>query len=89
VATNQSYPVASSDYVGRSPTNGISFVAGGFSAYTWDGKQLFTNPAGKVHRKELPSGAYKLQLIVTKALAEAGNAAHVETWTSPTILITR
>ena len=89
VATNESYPVASSDYVGRSPTNGISFVNGGFSAYTWDGKQVFTNPAGKVHRKELPSGAYKLQLIVTKALAEAGNAAHVETWTSPTIVITR
>jgi minor extracellular serine protease Vpr len=87
-ATNASYPVASSDYVGRDPTNGISFQAGGFSAYIWDGKQLFTNAAGKVQRKELPSGAYKLQLVVTKALAVDGNAAHVETWTSPTIVIT-
>ena len=36
-----------------------------------------------------PDPSYKLQLVVTKALAEEGNAAHVETWTSPTIVITR
>jgi subtilisin family serine protease len=89
VATNESYLVASSDYLTRNAANGVSFVAGGFSAYTWDGKQVFTNAAGKVQRKEVPSGAYKLQLVVTKALAEAGNAAHVETWTSPTLVITR
>jgi hypothetical protein len=37
----------------------------------------------------VPEGAYKLELVVTKALAEAGNAAHTEVWTSPTIVITR
>jgi minor extracellular serine protease Vpr len=89
VASNESYLVAASDYLSRNATNGTSFVLGGFSAYTWDGKQVFTNAAGKVHRKEVPSGAYKLQLVVTKALAEEDNTAHIETWTSPTILITR
>ena len=89
VATGTSYLLDASDYVGRNAANGVSFVAGGFSAYIWDGKQLFTNAAGKVQRKEVPSGAYNLQLVVTKALAQEGNAAHVETWNSPTITITR
>jgi subtilisin family serine protease len=89
VATNQWYPVAFSDYVSRNAANGVTLVSGSFTTYTWDGKQLFTNAAGKVHRKELPSGAYKLQIVVTKALAEEGNPAHIETWTSPTLVITR
>jgi subtilisin family serine protease len=88
-ATNESYLVAFSDYVSRNAANGISFVNGGFSTYTWDGKRIFTNTAGKLHRKELPDGAYKLQIVVTKALAEEGNAAHTETWTSPTVVIAR
>lgn len=89
VATNQSYLVASADYLGRNAVNTISFVNGGYSTYSWDGKRIFTNAAGKVHRKGLPAGAYKLQLVVTKALADAANPAHVETWTSPTVVITR
>ena len=89
VTTGESYLVAFSDYLGRNATNGTSFQNGGFSTYTWDGKAIFTNANGRVNRREVPSGAYKLQLVVTKALAEAGNAAHVETWNSPTVVITR
>jgi hypothetical protein len=89
LATNQSYLVTSADFVGRNAANGPSFQLGGFSAYIWDGKQVFVNAAGKVQRKEVPAGAYQLQLVVTKALAEEGNAAHVETWNSPTFTITR
>jgi minor extracellular serine protease Vpr len=89
VATDQWHLVAFADFVTRNAANGISFVNGGFSTYTWDGKRIFTNAAGKVHRLELPDGAYKLQIVVTKALAEADNPAHVETWTSPTINIVR
>ena len=88
-ASGRSYLAGFADYVIRNPTNGASLVNGGFFTFTWDGKQLFTNAAGKVHRKEVPEGAYKLQLVVTKALAEAGNPAHVEVWTSPTIIIER
>lgn len=89
VATNKSYLVASADYLSRNATNGRSLADGGFSTYTWDGKRLFTNAAEKVRRQELPAGLYKLQLVVTKALAEANNASHIETWTSSTINITR
>jgi subtilisin family serine protease len=88
-ATGRSYLAGFADYVIRNPTNGPSLVNGGFFTFTWDGKQLFTNAAGKVHRKEVPEGAYKLQIAVTKALAEAANPAHVEVWTSPTIVIQR
>ena len=85
VATDQAYLVGFVDYLPRNASAGV----GGYARFTWDGKQLFTNPAGKVHRKALPDGAYKLRLIVTKALAEQGNAAHLETWTSPQINIVR
>jgi hypothetical protein len=89
LATNQSHLVAFADYVSRNANAGVSLVNGGFSTYTWDGKRIVTNAVGKVQRTELPTGNYKLQIVVTKALAEANNAAHIETWMSPTIFITR
>jgi minor extracellular serine protease Vpr len=89
LANNQSHLIAASDYVSRNANNGLSLGQGGFTAFTWDGKVPFTNAAGRVGRKELPAGAYKLQLVVTKALAEENNPAHIETWTSPTINIVR
>ena len=88
VVTNRSYLVAFADYLRRNATNGLSLVNDGFSTYTWDGKAIFA-AAGKLHRKEVPAGLYQLQVVVTKALAEPGNAAHVETWTSSTINIIR
>jgi minor extracellular serine protease Vpr len=89
LATNQSHLIAFSEFVNRSANNGLSLAAGGFSTFTWDGKVPFTNAAGQVQRKELPNGAYKLQIVVTRALAEANNPNHIETWTSPTINIVR
>jgi minor extracellular serine protease Vpr len=89
VVTNKSYLVAFADYLRRNATNGVSLVNDSFSGYLWDGKQIFTNAAGNLHRKEVPAGLYQLQVIVTKALAEPGNAGHIETWTSPTINIIR
>jgi hypothetical protein len=89
VVANKSYLVAFADYVSRSATNGRSLADGGFNTFTWDGKRLFTNAAGKVQRQALPAGLYQLQVVVTKALAEEGNASHVETWTSPTMNIIR
>ncbi|HEX4815437.1 MAG TPA: S8 family serine peptidase, partial [Nonomuraea sp.] len=59
--TNESFLVASSDYLSRNAANGISIVSGGFSAYTWDGKAIFQSASGRVQRRELPSGPYKLQ----------------------------
>jgi minor extracellular serine protease Vpr len=64
-------------------------VPGSFFAYTWDGKRQFTNAAGMVRRQELPAGLYRLQVLVTKALADPANPAHVETWNSPVLNIVR
>jgi minor extracellular serine protease Vpr len=91
-AANQEFLVARSDFVERNPTNDLTppgqSTGPGFFTYTWDGKAVFTNEKnGVVNRRGLPNGTYRLRLVVTKALAEAGNPAHIETWDSPTLNI--
>jgi len=66
------------DYVGRNSTST------GFFAYAWDGTTLGGN---KVYT--VPDGQYYIVVEVVKALGDASNPAHVETWTSPTITIDR
>jgi minor extracellular serine protease Vpr len=90
-ASDQEFLVARTDLAERNPTNDLSPPGGatgpGFFTFTWDGKAVFTNPNGVTNRRGLPSGTYKLRLVVTKALAEPGNPAHIETWDSPTMNI--
>ena len=86
-ASGQEFLVARTDLAERNPTNDLS--ATGFFTFRWDGKAVFTNANGTVNRRALDAGVYKLRLVVTKALAEAGNAAHIETWDSPTLNIVR
>jgi hypothetical protein len=62
-------------YLGRNST------AGGFSVVTWDATDRRGDP--------VPSGQYVIKLTVEKALAEDGNPAHLETWTSPVITVIR
>jgi hypothetical protein len=86
-ASGQEFLVARTDFAERNPTNDLT--ATGFFAFRWDGKAVFANPNGTVNRRELDTGVYRLRLVVTKALAEPGNSAHVETWDSPTLNIVR
>lgn len=86
-ATGTSYLVAAGDYLSRNQTNDRERT--GYTVYTWDGKYVADTGGGRLNRREAPLGQYKLQLVVTKALAEAGNAAHVETWDSPAFTIVR
>jgi minor extracellular serine protease Vpr len=91
-ASDQEFLVARTDLAERNPTNDLTppgqTSGPGFFVYTWDGKAVFENTNnGKVNRRGLPDGTYRLRLVVTKALAEPGNAAHTETWTSPTMSI--
>jgi minor extracellular serine protease Vpr len=90
-ASNQEFLVARTDLAERNPTNDLTppgqSSGPGFFTFTWDGKAVFTSAKGNVNRRELPSGTYRLRLVVTKALAEAGNPAHTETWESPTMNI--
>ena len=84
-SSDNEFLVARTDLAERNPTNDLGPT--GFFVYTWDGKAVFTNTNSKVNRRALPNGTYRLRLVVTKALAEANNAAHTETWTSPTMSI--
>src|SRR5262249_24120625 len=77
VVTNKSQKfVLSQDYVERNTT------ATGFFAFSWDGTT--TNENGK-GAKTVANGTYKIVLTSLKALGNEKNAAHTESWTSPTI----
>jgi minor extracellular serine protease Vpr len=65
------------NYLGRNPSNGYFWV-------TWDGE---TQNGKKI--ETVPNGQYQLRLTVLKALGDATDPAHSETWTSPTITIAR
>jgi hypothetical protein len=58
--------------------------ATGFFALSWDGVTYAGNKA-----YVLPNGQYRATLSVLKALGDAANPAHWETWTSPVITIAR
>jgi hypothetical protein len=62
----------------RSPT------AGGFYEFSFDGT-TFTGP----WTRTVPDGEYVLRLTVLKALGDAADPAHTETWTSPPFVIDR
>jgi minor extracellular serine protease Vpr len=66
------------EYVGRNSTSTA------FSAYSWDGTTTSGNRTYTV-----PDGQYTVKLSVLKALGDAANPAHWETWTSPVITIDR
>jgi minor extracellular serine protease Vpr len=70
--------VFTQSYVGRnSGANGSFSIA-------WDGQ---TASNGKTYN--VPNGQYVIKVSVRKALGDATNPAHVETWTSPVITIAR
>ncbi len=56
----------------------------GFFAFTWDGTTVAGNKTYTV-----PNGRYTVELEVLKALGDAENPAHWETWTSPVITVNR
>jgi minor extracellular serine protease Vpr len=75
--------VVEADYLSRNSTATAIF------AFAWDGRIDQVNPNGKTVRRATPNGQYKLQLKVLKALGDASNASHWETWTSPMFRIAR
>jgi len=65
-------------YLGRNAT------ATGFFALAWDGVTT-SGPKSYV----VPNGTYIMRMTVLKALGDASNPAHVETWDSPSFTIAR
>jgi minor extracellular serine protease Vpr len=87
-ANPDGFLLAAQNLFERNPTN--DRAATGFFTYTWDGKAVFTNAKNaSVTRRELPAGTYTFRVLVTKALAEVNNPAHVEIWNSPAMNIVR
>ncbi|MEA2564555.1 MAG: minor extracellular serine protease Vpr [Acidobacteriota bacterium] len=58
-----------------------------FFSFAWDGTRQHNNGNDKV--KVVPDGQYRLTVKVLKALGDANNPAHWETWTSPVITLDR
>ncbi len=63
-------------------------VATSFFSFAWDGTRLHSN-GNKLKTKEVPDGQYVLVLKVLKALGDANNPAHWESWTSPVVTLDR
>jgi minor extracellular serine protease Vpr len=64
-------------------------TAGGFFAFGWDGTRIHNASSSNDLFKLVPNGDYVIRLTVLKALGDARNPAHWETWTSPAFTIAR
>lgn len=75
-------PVALSvDFMPRNST------AGGFFAFSWDGRLISSQKNGAIIAKNMPNGTYKLRMEVLKPLGTA--PADVETYTTDAFTIAR
>jgi len=63
-------------------------TATGFFAFSWDGTRLHSE-GNKLKVKEVPDGQYVIVVKALKALGDANNPAHWETWTSPVVTLDR
>jgi minor extracellular serine protease Vpr len=61
-------------------------AATGFFAFLWDGTVIDTSAGGT---RDVPDGAYHVEISVLKALGDPRNPTHTETWLSPPIVIAR
>jgi minor extracellular serine protease Vpr len=78
------FTVSNDEYVTRNST------PGGFFAFAWDGTSFSGEGKGKGTKfYTAPNGQYTVTVSVLKALGDAANPAHWETWTSPVITIAR
>jgi minor extracellular serine protease Vpr len=65
-------------------------AATSFFEFDWDGTRSQDNGGGNGdHRKVVPNGTYILRLSVLKALGDASNPAHWETYSTPPITLAR
>jgi subtilisin family serine protease len=72
------HSAAQYEYMGRNSTS-TSFFAFDWDGTTVAGRKLYT----------VPNGTYVMEISVLKALGDADNPAHWESWTSPPITIAR
>lgn len=81
---SQFFNAATEEYLPRNST------AGGFFAFGWDGQVSWSrgkSDNAQNKRKPIPNGQYVVKFTALKALGDASNPAHVETWTSPVLTV--
>ncbi|PNY81292.1 S8 family serine peptidase [Deinococcus koreensis] len=83
---SQFFNASTDEYLPRNAT-----PTGNFS-FAWDGQVSWSrgfNGVGNTHdkRKPVPNGKYIVKITALKALGDASNPAHVETWSSPVITV--
>jgi hypothetical protein len=59
-----------------------------FFSFPWDGTRIHSN-GNKPKFKDVPDGNYVVVVKALKALGDANNPAHWETWTSPVVTLDR
>ena len=59
-----------------------------FFSFPWDGTRIHSN-GNKPKFKDVPDGDYIVVVKALKALGDANNPAHWETWTSPVVTLDR
>ncbi|HKH48588.1 MAG TPA: S8 family serine peptidase [Thermoanaerobaculia bacterium] len=69
------------DYLPRNST------ATSFFSFFWDGTRIYNN--GNQKTKVVPDGQYVIVVKALKALGDANDPAHWETWTSPVVTLDR
>lgn len=75
--------VSEEEYVTSNNTPDGAFM------YTWDGNTFSGKGKNGSQWTAVPNGEYFVKISVLKALGDASNPAHWETWTSPTFTILR
>ena len=75
--------ISDDEYQGRNSTPSAFF------AQAWDGVTFRGDGANPRQLRDVPNGQYVVKISVLKALGDASNPAHTETWTSPVITIAR
>lgn len=81
---SQFFNASTEEYLPRNST------AGGFFAFGWDGQVSWSrgkSENAQNKRKPIPNGQYVVKFTALKALGDASNPAHVETWTSPVLTV--
>ncbi len=75
--------ISEDEFVGRNS------APNSFFAFAWDGTTFKGKASNPQQIQTVPDGQYIVTLSVLKALGDADNPAHTESWTSPVITIDR
>lgn len=81
---SQFFNAGTDEYLPRNSTSTSFFAFGWDGQVSWS-RGVSDNAVNK--RKPIPNGQYVVKFTLLKALGDANNPAHLETWTSPVLTV--